>query len=123
MKPLVITPVTLMTTCDIYMCPSMAKHSIASPDAPPGMCFRVCDDHLESLKGLLRGAPVAVKADVLEKDVLSDSEVSVKTAVVEKAATTEDVVEKAATLDEENVFASASKRGRRGSRSKTESEK
>ena len=53
MKPLLLTPVKMMTRCDLYLCGDMAKHQIAVPDSPPGQCFRVCDAHMESLVHLL----------------------------------------------------------------------
>lgn len=109
MKPLVITPVTLMTTCDVYMCPSMAKHSIASPDAPPGMCFRMCDDHLESLRGLLAAVPpdmiAAPQEEVAPHEVEAAQEVAVPQVPAEEQPA-EPVV---------NVFATAHRRSRKAS--------
>jgi len=62
MKPLVVEKVGIMTMCDIYMCGNMARHSIHPPDAPPGMCVRLCNEHMESLTHLL-AAKVAEKGD------------------------------------------------------------
>lgn len=53
MKPIVIKKLTRVTRCELFMCGTMATHSIATPDSPPGQCFLLCLDHMLSLRGAL----------------------------------------------------------------------
>ena len=48
-----IQPLIRTTRCEMYMCGTMATHSISTPDSPPGQCFLLCLDHLKELQAAL----------------------------------------------------------------------
>jgi hypothetical protein len=49
-KNIVVRDSKLNINCDFYMCMSRATKVIETPDAPPGQCVRVCDDHYKAMK-------------------------------------------------------------------------
>lgn len=89
MKPIVIKELVRVTRCELFMCGTMATHSIATPDSPPGQCFLLCLDHMRGMQAALRAmasdAVVEAEPCIVTTPVVVPEPVVIKPAVSEKS--------------------------------------
>lgn len=80
MKAVTLSKVGIPIVCDFYLCPHLATEQFATPDSPPGQCFRVCPEHKEGMMHVLGLSP---SVEAVEKPVEAKKTPAKKTAFTE----------------------------------------